>query len=126
MAIGPERIPADDMDVGGLMSSKEADAECRAKILSLVPRSTTLIVRSCMSSSPLPVTSGVTNQQVQYRQQGPMKQDRAKRDPNKFCRYHNDIGHHTNNCYALKDEVERLIREGWLQQYTRQDDEGLR
>ncbi len=59
-------------------------------------------------------------------QQGLMKRDRAKRDPNKFCRYHNDIGHHTNNCYALKDEVERLIREGWLQQYTRQDDGGLR
>ncbi|PON41634.1 hypothetical protein PanWU01x14_288080, partial [Parasponia andersonii] len=54
----------------------------------------------------------VTNQKEQYRQPKPMKRDRTKRDPNKFCRYHNDIGHDTNNCFALKDEIERLIKEG--------------
>ncbi|PON80612.1 hypothetical protein PanWU01x14_001680 [Parasponia andersonii] len=56
----------------------------------------------------------VTNQQKRYRQPELMKRERVRCDPNKFCQYHNDIGHDTNNCFALKDEIERLIKEGRL------------
>ncbi|PON33958.1 hypothetical protein PanWU01x14_348430 [Parasponia andersonii] len=58
--------------------------------------------------------NSVTNQKERFRQPEPMKRDRTMRDPNK---------HDTNNCFALKDEIERLIREGRLRQYTRQSDE---
>ncbi|PON68759.1 hypothetical protein PanWU01x14_093650, partial [Parasponia andersonii] len=74
-------------------------------------------------NTPIDHIYAVINQKERYRQPGPMKRDRAKCDPNKFCRYHNDIGHDTNDCFALKDEIERLIREGRLRQYTRQSDE---
>lgn len=31
-------------------------------------------------------------------------------DYNKICRFHNNRGHTTEECYVLKDELERLIR----------------
>uniref|UniRef100_A0A803QCW5 Reverse transcriptase domain-containing protein n=1 Tax=Cannabis sativa TaxID=3483 RepID=A0A803QCW5_CANSA len=44
---------------------------------------------------------------------------RQKRDPNKKCEYHDDIGHTKNECDYLKDEIERLIRNGHLSNWVR-------
>ena len=60
-----------------------------------------------------------TEQQVHYRRPQPLQRDRAQRDPAKFCRFHNDVGHHTNKCRLLKDEIENLIKLGHLHQYSR-------
>ncbi|KAL5547272.1 hypothetical protein UlMin_006959 [Ulmus minor] len=35
-----------------------------------------------------------------------------RRDNTKYCRYHCDIGHVTEECRVLKDEIERLIQRG--------------
>ncbi|KAL0411004.1 UNVERIFIED_CONTAM: hypothetical protein Slati_3690100 [Sesamum latifolium] len=37
---------------------------------------------------------------------------------NKFCRFHNDYGHTTDECRHLKNEIERLIQNGHLQEYV--------
>ncbi|KAL0462839.1 UNVERIFIED_CONTAM: hypothetical protein Slati_0171500 [Sesamum latifolium] len=37
---------------------------------------------------------------------------------NKFCRFHNDYGHTTAECRHLKNEIERLIQNGYLQEYV--------
>ncbi|KAL0405936.1 UNVERIFIED_CONTAM: hypothetical protein Slati_3907500 [Sesamum latifolium] len=34
----------------------------------------------------------------------------------KFCRFHNDYGHATEECRHLKNEIERLIQNGYLQE----------
>lgn len=48
-----------------------------------------------------------------------MNFDRAKeRDKSKLCRFHNDHGHTTDECQNLKDEIERLIKEGPLRKFT--------
>ncbi|XP_024022057.1 uncharacterized protein LOC112091802 [Morus notabilis] len=39
------------------------------------------------------------------------------RKPRPFQRFHGDVGHHTNDCADLKDEIERVIREGRLQEF---------
>ena len=39
-----------------------------------------------------------------------MKGDRVRRDIKRNCAFHKDIGHTTDKCVALKDEIERLIR----------------
>ena len=49
----------------------------------------------------------------------PLKNQRAKRDPSKFCRFHKDIGHNNDDCRHLKVEIETLIRVGPLAQYAR-------
>ncbi|XP_028069015.1 uncharacterized protein LOC114271600 [Camellia sinensis] len=43
--------------------------------------------------------------------------DTRRRD--KRCEYHKDHGHETESCYALKDHLEELVQDGWLQQYIR-------
>ncbi|XP_021827603.1 uncharacterized protein LOC110768210 [Prunus avium] len=42
----------------------------------------------------------------------------GRRDESKYCRYHRDHAHHTDDCYQLKEEIEALIRRGRLQQYV--------
>ena len=46
-----------------------------------------------------------------------LRGDRSKRNQNKYCRYHKDVGHTTEECIMLKDEIEKLIRRGYLQDY---------
>ncbi|KAL0313321.1 UNVERIFIED_CONTAM: hypothetical protein Sradi_5731400 [Sesamum radiatum] len=36
----------------------------------------------------------------------------------KFCHFHNDYGHTTEECRHLKNEIERLIQNGYLQEYV--------
>ncbi|XP_021815595.1 uncharacterized protein LOC110758113 [Prunus avium] len=45
----------------------------------------------------------------------PNRQD--NRDTRKFCRYHQHNSHNTEDCISLRKIVERLIREGKLDQY---------
>ncbi|XP_024018170.1 uncharacterized protein LOC112090631 [Morus notabilis] len=47
----------------------------------------------------------------------PLKSDPARRNQNKYCRFHGESGHTTAEFYDLRDEVERLIREGRLGEY---------
>ncbi|KAL8154806.1 hypothetical protein AgCh_000241 [Apium graveolens] len=48
----------------------------------------------------------------------PLKADPAKLDKSKYCRFHKDVGHDTDDCRQLKDEIEFLIRKGRLNKYT--------
>ena len=50
-----------------------------------------------------------------------MPGDRSKRNQNKYCEFHRDIGYTTEECIALKDEIEKLIQEGYLQTYVRNE-----
>ena len=46
-----------------------------------------------------------------------MKSDPATRDDTKYCEFHRDYGHHTDNCIQLKKEIEYLIRRGYLRRF---------
>ncbi|XP_062075460.1 uncharacterized protein LOC133779522 [Humulus lupulus] len=48
---------------------------------------------------------------VPYTRPPPMRKDVNRRDMTKFCRFHNDYGHETNECNHLKEEIEFLIRQ---------------
>ncbi|KAJ9168388.1 hypothetical protein P3X46_019918 [Hevea brasiliensis] len=43
----------------------------------------------------------------------------GRRDQNKYCHFHDDHGHTTDECRQLKDEIEWLIREGSLKKFAR-------
>ena len=46
-----------------------------------------------------------------------MKSDPSTRDNTKYCEFHRDYGHHTDNCIQLKREIEFLIRRGYLRRF---------
>ncbi|GAV73474.1 hypothetical protein CFOL_v3_16959 [Cephalotus follicularis] len=41
-----------------------------------------------------------------------------KRDVEKYCRYHRDHGHDTEECRQLKNQIEDLIQKGHLRKYV--------
>ncbi|KAL3626527.1 hypothetical protein CASFOL_030076 [Castilleja foliolosa] len=47
--------------------------------------------------------------------------NRCNRD--KYCRYHRDYGHDTNDCYNLKNLIEAIIRRGQLANYVRRENQ---
>ena len=49
-----------------------------------------------------------------FKRPDPLHGDLSKRKQNKYCRFHKDIGHTTEECITLKDEIEQLIRRGYL------------
>ncbi|XP_065638402.1 uncharacterized protein LOC136071272 [Quercus suber] len=50
-----------------------------------------------------------------------MKGDPNKRNKNKYCRFHRDYGHDTDECYDLKQQIENLIRQGKLRHFVGRD-----
>ncbi|XP_074342347.1 uncharacterized protein LOC141679873 [Apium graveolens] len=56
----------------------------------------------------------------------PLKADLAKLNKRKYCRFHKDAGHDTDECQQLKDEIEFLIRKGRLSKYTGYGEKGQR
>ncbi|XP_074352456.1 uncharacterized protein LOC141691583 [Apium graveolens] len=40
------------------------------------------------------------------------------KDKKKYCEYHESSGHNTNECRQLKDEIEALIKEGYLGEWV--------
>ena len=46
-----------------------------------------------------------------------MKSDPTARDNTKYCEFHRDYGHRTDDCIQLKREIEYLIRCGYLRRF---------
>ncbi|XP_050281371.1 uncharacterized protein LOC126722256 [Quercus robur] len=50
-----------------------------------------------------------------------MKGDPNKRNRNKYCRFHRDHGHDTDECFDLKQHIENLLRQGKLRNFLGRD-----
>ena len=50
-----------------------------------------------------------------------MKGDPNKRNQNKYCRFHRDHEHDTDECFDLKQQIENLIRQGKLRNFLGRD-----
>ena len=46
-----------------------------------------------------------------------MRSDLAKRDNTRYCEFHRDYGHRTDDCIQLRKEIEYLIRRGYLRRF---------
>ncbi|XP_075665774.1 uncharacterized protein LOC142635517 [Castanea sativa] len=52
---------------------------------------------------------------------GKLKGDPNRRPRGKYCRFHQDHGHDTVDCYDLKQQIEALIRRGRLQRFVNKE-----
>ena len=62
--------------------------------------------------------------QVPFRRPDPMRNQKSKKDSSKYCRFHRDTGHTTDECRQLKDEIEGLISRGYFRQYVKNQSTG--
>ncbi|KAL0440213.1 UNVERIFIED_CONTAM: hypothetical protein Slati_2504300 [Sesamum latifolium] len=71
-----------------------------------------------------PLTVPITQAFMAVEEKGLLTRPRSWRDTpqrpksDKFCRFHNDYGQTTEECRHLKNEIERLIQNGYLQEYV--------
>ncbi|KAL0434623.1 UNVERIFIED_CONTAM: hypothetical protein Sradi_0170200 [Sesamum radiatum] len=47
-----------------------------------------------------------------------MKDNPKRLKSDRYCRFHKDRGHSTEDCYHLKNEIEKLIQRGYLKEYV--------
>ena len=50
----------------------------------------------------------------------PQRGDLEGRDKSRFCEYHKDVGHWTNDCYRLRRPLNYLVKMGHLQEYVKE------
>lgn len=49
----------------------------------------------------------------------PIQMDIVKRNSTKFCHFHKEVGHDTNDCFNLKEKIKDLIKIGLLREFIR-------
>jgi hypothetical protein len=57
---------------------------------------------------------------------GKLRSDPTKRSKDLYCRFHRDHGHTTKDCYAFKQQIEVLIRQGKLGKFVHRDNKEAR
>ncbi|GJT02623.1 hypothetical protein Tco_0823792 [Tanacetum coccineum] len=50
----------------------------------------------------------------------PMVTSAEKRDPNKYCEFHVDTGHNTDECIQLRKQIDQMIKSGKLSQFIKE------
>lgn len=60
----------------------------------------------------------VTKDKGLYRRPAPLSAYQSK-DKSRYCEYHQSSGHNTHDCRQLKEEIEALIREGYLTEWVK-------
>ncbi|KAL0444272.1 UNVERIFIED_CONTAM: hypothetical protein Slati_2149900 [Sesamum latifolium] len=59
----------------------------------------------------------VAIQQGLVRRPPPMQDNPKRMKSEQFCHFHEDRGHDTEDCYNLKDEIEKLIQKGHFREF---------
>ncbi|KAL0405503.1 UNVERIFIED_CONTAM: hypothetical protein Slati_3864200 [Sesamum latifolium] len=71
-----------------------------------------------------PLTVPITQALMEVEEKGLLARPRSWKDgpqrpqSDKFYHFHNDYGHTTEECHHLKNEIKRLIQNGYLQEYV--------
>ena len=49
---------------------------------------------------------------------GKIRIDLRRRNKNKYCEFHQDHGHNTEDYFQLKEQIADLIKRGYLEKYS--------
>ena len=93
--------------------------KCSGSVRSIVAK----IAAKTLASAVHPLIASVSQIliEVQHerflRRLSQMRSDSVKRDTTKYCEFHKDHDHCTDDCIQLRKEIEYLIRQGHLRRY---------
>ncbi|KAL0446175.1 UNVERIFIED_CONTAM: hypothetical protein Slati_1745400 [Sesamum latifolium] len=102
-----------------LAAKKETRGEKRKEINEEAPSK-----KPRVNAVDTPSTVPITQAFMAVEEKGLITRPRSWRDmpqcpkSDKFCRFHNDYGHAMEECRHLKNKIERLIQNGYLQEYV--------
>ncbi|RRT79618.1 hypothetical protein B296_00004394 [Ensete ventricosum] len=111
--------------IEALVAEKRKDQKClRAKSSRGPPpglqrKRTTRAEKAVPQLPNIPLNSTRTVIFLQIREKGLLKVLIEERDRRRYCRFHHDYGHNTEECYDLKNQIEDLICRGHLDRYIR-------
>ncbi|XP_077251774.1 uncharacterized protein LOC143890998 [Tasmannia lanceolata] len=88
----------------------EADNETKRKVREEERGTSTPNQRSCKEDKS------------QRRDGSPKRKEGSKRDKSRYCRYHKDHRHDTDECRHLKEEIVNLIKRGHLRDFMKKKD----
>ncbi|KAL8197815.1 hypothetical protein R6Q57_030191 [Mikania cordata] len=57
---------------------------------------------------------GTEEAQFSFRPPKSLSKAVSKRNPSKFCDFHGETGHHTNDCFQLKKRIDAAVKSGEL------------
>ncbi|KAJ0983303.1 hypothetical protein J5N97_011558 [Dioscorea zingiberensis] len=77
---------------------------------------------SILNTSLEDILSQIQDQKILKPPQ-PMKDNPKRKRSKKFCKFHQDKGHFTEDCIQLKNAIEDLVREGKLEQFLQKESE---
>ncbi|KZV32692.1 hypothetical protein F511_14465 [Dorcoceras hygrometricum] len=60
----------------------------------------------------------VAEKQGLLRPHRPMQESAKRQSSDKYCKFHKDRGHATEDCYSLRAEIEKLIKRGYLENFV--------
>lgn len=55
-----------------------------------------------------------------------MRSNLERRNKGKYCRFHKDHRHDTDECHDLKNQIENLIQQGKLKRFVERSDQHYR
>ncbi|KZV26511.1 hypothetical protein F511_07496 [Dorcoceras hygrometricum] len=47
-----------------------------------------------------------------------MQESAKRQSSDKYCKFHKDKGHTTEDCYSLRAEIEKFIKRGYLENFV--------
>ena len=78
--------------------------------------------------TPLTAVVSQVLREVQHKQflrwLSQMRSDPTKRDNTRYCEFHRDHGHRTDDCIQLRKEIEYLIRREYLRRFVASEGQG--
>ncbi|GFZ11550.1 hypothetical protein Acr_22g0009480 [Actinidia rufa] len=104
----------------GKVKSKRSERDARERINERYPRTPLHRFDPVLPPLNAPITQVIMEIKNDdfIKWPGKIKTNPLKRNKNKYCEFHKDHSHNTEDCFQLKEQIAYLIKRGYLRKYV--------